>query len=122
MHGVINSCSPCLSHLLKPAPTGPPQEVTAIITDKGEVLVQWAPPLEYRQNGYIDKYSILLTDKETGEERETFVDSFLFQYNIRSLLLSGHFYSLRVRGHNSDGYGPYSEALAVSKGKNKMYI
>ena len=86
----------------------------------GEILVRWDPPLEYQQNGVINKYLIRLTHLETGQNRDILVDSFLLQYKISGLLL-GHLYGLSVSGRNVDGFGPYSASVTVRTGTFILY-
>ena len=88
--------------------------MTTSVTEDGKVLVKWAPPLEHQQNGFIDKYAILVTDQITGDKSAKLVDSSLLQYDITNLLQPEHSYDVEVRAHNRNGFGPTSPAVSVA--------
>lgn len=90
-------------------PTGPPQNVLAQSANPTTLNLSWSPPVADRRNGLIQRYTISVTELETGALEQ-------FNTTAESFVVSGRhpFYRYSyVVAAETIGLGPYSVASVI---------
>ena len=96
--------------LISPAPSGSPQNVTALSTSPTSLLLTWAPPTASQSNGQIVSYTVNVTVMET-EEMSQLVSTTTI-YTLTSLR-PYYTYSISVSASTIIGDGPFSLQVTI---------
>ena len=59
-----------MHYFVFPAPSGPPQSVSAIALGPRMIRIKWSQPLPEEQNGIVQSYTVNITVAETGQHIE----------------------------------------------------
>ena len=120
----LDSCVPnrhsdnyLITFTLSAAPTGPPQNIIALVVEATSLTLSWEPPVASEQNGIITSYDIEMTT-ETGEifdfstSSTTYTISNLEPYKI---------YQFVIAALTMSGQGPFSSDIAIRTGEAGKY-
>lgn len=113
-----DACSLSLSHFFSLVPSGPPQNVVARATDATTLRISWAPPVAERVNGLIQRYSLSITELETGTSEQ-------FSTREESIAINDRHPYYRygyVVAAVTTGQGPYSVATLIRMPEAGRYI
>ena len=106
---IFKMCS-CLS-IQTAVPSGPPLSLNDADVGSRSVLLTWAPPHFYLQNGHIGQYVIRVTHNQTGL---TYTVVSMTNERLLQNLFPFNTYVFEVAAETTAGVGPYSSQLIVT--------
>ena len=92
------------------APSGYPQNLSAVPTSSSSLYLTWQPPLPAERNGEIVLYTINVTVVESGEEFQ--LTSFVANLSLSSLR-PYYTYSFAIAASTVIGEGPFSLVFTI---------
>ena len=95
-------CMCIVLHLL--APSGTPENITAIALSSDSMLLIWDPPLLENRNGPILAYNLTVTDQITGLviQSSVLLNTSAVVYSLQPFSV----YNFTLSARTSVGYGP----------------
>ena len=91
------------------APTGPPQSITAEITDPSTLILRWQPPLFEERNGIVRLYAINVTELESEiVEQRVIIDQTITITSLHPYYV--YRYSVAAQ---TIALGPFSESTLI---------
>ena len=97
---------------LSPAPSGPPQNVSAVAIDSRTLYLSWLPPREEERNGQIKLYLVNLTDYDSGKIMQFLTEGLVSSLTVLNLH-PYYFYNITVTAFTVVGNGPYSPTAYI---------
>ena len=92
------------------APSGSPQNVTALSTSPTSLLLTWAPPTAAQSNGQIVSYTVNVTVMETEETFQLTSETTVLTL---SPLRPYYMYTISVSASTVIGDGPFSLQVTI---------
>lgn len=102
------------------APSGPPDNITAVALTSSQILITWDPPLQELRNGPILAYNFTVLDTATGFIITSSVIS--TTSTTVSSLRPFTVYSIAVSARTSVGFGPYDSIEVTTLEDCKSYM
>ena len=96
---------------LNSAPSGPPLNLSSVIISSRSILLSWDLPLPEDRNGEITRYTVSVTNTETGETNE--LSTAETSLTVGSLTPYKNYY-FAVAASTSAGQGPSTLAIYVT--------
>uniref|UniRef100_A0A913HHW6 Neogenin n=1 Tax=Strongyloides stercoralis TaxID=6248 RepID=A0A913HHW6_STRER len=110
-NGVGKSSDILFVKTLSDVPSGRPYNIKVINRMADSLLISWDGPKENERNGDITGYSIKYKAKKRNSKlKSVFVKNDVQKFEL-TRLEGGTQYSIRIAAINSNGTGPYSEAI-----------
>ncbi|CAL4124379.1 unnamed protein product, partial [Meganyctiphanes norvegica] len=66
-HGEGPTTAPISVYTEQSTPDAPPSDIRAVAVDSGSILVEWSPPLEHKQNGFITYYKLMYVNSSQND-------------------------------------------------------
>ena len=107
-----------LSTLRHTAPSGPPQNVSAVVLSATHLLLSWEPPPNEEQNGVIEYYVVTICQFESNICYTYYIED--LQYNVQNLH-PYYMYECTVAAVTVD-LGPSSSPITVRMFQDGKYV
>lgn len=105
-----------ISFCSHPAPSSPPQNLTATVLGPTSISLAWSPPPPHNQNGNIREYRINMTEVETG--RDLNYSTAATSYTV-PLLHPYYTYECIVSAYTV-ATGPFAEVTVMTQEDSKI--
>lgn len=101
------------------APSGPPDNITAVALSSTSMIVSWSPPIQQFRNGPILAYNFTVTESSTG----LVVQSSILLTTTATIFSLVPFttYNFTLSARTSVGYGPSDTISAITLEDSKQY-